>query len=310
MALISYDDIVKRNKKLYKSELTSALADNDKLYGSQADSANNTYDAQVGEANKAYEDSYRENAIQKLINERQVAESMANLGLTNSGLNRTQQTAVQLSYANNKANIDRQKQSQIDALELARTQSLDSIEQNRLASAASINDNWVQRVNSLASDEYKTNVEAETARLNKIEEETTKRLKQQTDNSNTRKTQKSTDISNLRTYLIDNSDDKEYAVELIKEFEEEYEDIISKTEIKTLLKAANISESDYNKLKGPGFDTSDWGREDWNSYFAKYRQQYGKAAAEVELKEFEANSWIPTNMLTYASIGARGSLGH
>lgn len=52
------------------------------------------YNYRIAEAEKAYDDSYRENAIQKLINERQVAESMANMGLTDSGLNRTQQTAV------------------------------------------------------------------------------------------------------------------------------------------------------------------------------------------------------------------------
>lgn len=138
----AFNNISDELRKYYAGDLQKQIADSNKFYDSQVDSTNKLYDAKIDKQSKVYDDSYRENAIQKLVNERQVAENMANLGLTNSGLNRTQQTAVQLSYANNKAGIDRQKQSDIADLNLARTQALDTIEQNRLASEATINQNF------------------------------------------------------------------------------------------------------------------------------------------------------------------------
>lgn len=150
----AYTTFEEEAKKLIDPNREKAKTESNALYDSQVASTNKLYDAQAEKAGKSYEDSYRENAVQKLINERQVAENMANLGLTNSGLNRTQQTAVQLSYANQKANIDRQKQSDIEDINLSRTQALDTIEQNRLSSAASIDQEYDNLVNETATTNY------------------------------------------------------------------------------------------------------------------------------------------------------------
>ncbi|MBQ4120345.1 MAG: hypothetical protein IJD45_08165 [Clostridia bacterium] len=135
----------KTGKQYYASQKKSDLKDSNALYDNQVKSTNKDYDTQVFEQSRAYEDQYRENAVQKEINKRQVAESMANLGLTDSGLNRTQQTAVQLSYGNNKANIDRQRQSGIDSLNYSRRQALDTTEQNRLAANAQIEQGYAEK---------------------------------------------------------------------------------------------------------------------------------------------------------------------
>ncbi len=132
------DKYTTKAEKFYKGQYNTDTKTSNELYDGQVESTNRDYDTQVFEQGRAYEDQYRENAVQKEINKRQVAESMANLGLTDSGLNRTQQTAVQLSYGNNKANIDRQRQLGIDSLNYSRRQALDTIEQNRLASQAEI----------------------------------------------------------------------------------------------------------------------------------------------------------------------------
>lgn len=161
MAIVKDDKYYKgKGDKFYADSKSKAINTSNDLYDGQVESTNKDYDTQVFEAGRAYEDQYRDNAVQKAINERQVAESMANLGLRDSGLNRTQQTAVQLSHANNNASIDRQKQGQIDSLELARRQTLDSIEQNRIASNAQIDQDYdnlaLQYGNSLkAEDEAK-----------------------------------------------------------------------------------------------------------------------------------------------------------
>ncbi len=89
------------------------------------------YDNAVADTKVGYESEYQKNAVQKLINEKKVAETNANLGLTDSGLNRTQQTAVQLSYANQKGKIDLARQSALDDLALNLTSALTEIETNR-----------------------------------------------------------------------------------------------------------------------------------------------------------------------------------
>lgn len=151
----AYTDFEEEAKKLINPNREKALQDSDAFYNSQIASTNKLYDAETEKAGKAYDDSYRENAVQKLINERQVAENMANLGLTNSGLNRTQQTAVQLSYANQKANIDRQRQSALDNINLTRSQAIDAIEQNRQNSAMNINQGYDNLINETATSNYK-----------------------------------------------------------------------------------------------------------------------------------------------------------
>lgn len=162
MAIV-WNDYLTAAKNASAADKQKALNDSQALYDKQRDSLNEEYNYGIEQASKAYEDQYRTNAVQKLINERQVAENMANLGLTDSGLNRTQQTAVQLSYANNKASLDRSKQSQIDALERERASGLSTIEQNRLTATASIEDKYNQLASENATALYNADKEAATA---------------------------------------------------------------------------------------------------------------------------------------------------
>lgn len=126
----------------FADERKRAIKDAEKLKKQQEKDLRNDYDTQIFETGRGYEDAYRENAVQKAINERQVAESMANMGLRDSGLNRTQQTAVQLGYANNNAAIDKAKRQAVDSLNLQKTRDLASLNQNWLAKKESINQTY------------------------------------------------------------------------------------------------------------------------------------------------------------------------
>lgn len=53
-----------------------------------------------------------------------------------------------------------------------------------------------------------------------------------------------------------------------------------------------------------------WDASDWEKYFATIRQEEGVEAAQMELQEFTRLGYIPDNMTSYASIGARGRTGH
>ena len=80
------------------------------------------------------------------------------------------------------------------------------------------------------------------------------------------------------------------------------------------------AEEAYKKFVGGGGDEqpktetaddyADWDAGDWEGYFATIRNTKSKAAAEEELNRMTKAGLIPTKMVTYAAIGARGSLGH
>lgn len=127
---------------VYSTQRAEAKKKVNDIYDLQAEQVNKAHAAGVKEIGTAYDDQQRAVAVQKLINERKVAESMANLGLTDSGLNRTQQTAVQLSAANAAYNLNRQKQADIDAYNLDRDSKLSTIEQNRISATAGVDETY------------------------------------------------------------------------------------------------------------------------------------------------------------------------
>lgn len=58
---------------------------------------------------------------------------------------------------------------------------------------------------------------------------------------------------------------------------------------------------------------ADWDALEWESYFAEIRNDPkggGSAEAIAELNKLNKLGCIPTNMMVYASLGARGKLGH
>lgn len=158
-----FDAIKKSQVDLLASEKEKKKNDVNALYDSQTTVLNDEYGHAVDDTKESYVDDYQKNAVQKLINERQVAESMSNLGLTDSGLNRTQQTAVQLSYANQKGKLDRQKQKTLDELSVKLASDIATIEQNRLSDLSQVDTDYEELANSRAAQIYKDNVEANTA---------------------------------------------------------------------------------------------------------------------------------------------------
>ena len=164
MAVV-YNDFLTQAQKYYSSKRDEEKQKRNLIYDQQAKVLNDNDNAQIQNAERGYEDLYRDNAVQKTINEREVAENMANMGLTNSGLNRTQQTAVQLSYANNRANISRQKQAEVDSLARTLAQELSKVEQNRISDMATIDQTYNNYETSMANENYKSALDAETERV-------------------------------------------------------------------------------------------------------------------------------------------------
>lgn len=72
----------------------------DSYYNTAGANITRQADSQKEELPQTYQSAYDANAVQQAINQRQVAERMSNMGLTNSGTNRSQQTAINLMRSN------------------------------------------------------------------------------------------------------------------------------------------------------------------------------------------------------------------
>lgn len=175
--MASYDSYLKTYTDFYKKKWDEDLSKSKQMYDEQKRSIASNYDLQKNEVVNGYEDAYRQNAVQQEINKRQVAENMANLGLTDSGLNRTQMTATQLSYGNNKAKLDQNRQLSIDKLNREMASMLSSVDINASNAGASINANYQKMIADAANDAYNTDVAAETARQKALLDAQTARIK-------------------------------------------------------------------------------------------------------------------------------------
>lgn len=182
MAIIKSVD--ENYKDIYKSitpEMEEAINLSKATFSSQRDTVNKNYGSLISDTNTEYYDEENRAAIQKIVNEQKIAQKMENLGLTDSGLNRTQQTAVQLSYSNNQAKLERQRQKAVDALNLEMQGKLSEIDINESNTVAGIKDKYSQAALSAAQEKYNTEVNA----LADVEKE---RLKASNDGSDGSKT--------------------------------------------------------------------------------------------------------------------------
>ena len=173
------DELYNEYKKLGTAQRDADIAASDKVYDTQKQQTQNTYNRQIDETSKSYEDLYDENAVQRLVNEREIAENMANSGLTDSGLNRTQQTAVQLSYANSKNKIDVTRQKAIDTLAASLADAISKIDTDKLSAAENIRSNYDNSWRSSAQSTYATELEEQTKQQKQYYDFTIKALEQQ-----------------------------------------------------------------------------------------------------------------------------------
>ena len=107
MATLNNQTILDKQTQAYKKlvqQYTAAnkqyLADISKSYDAQSKNANSNANAATAALEKDFRKSYDLNEIQNLISRRLLKEKMANLGLTQSGLNASSNTALAISRQN------------------------------------------------------------------------------------------------------------------------------------------------------------------------------------------------------------------
>lgn len=121
--------------------------------------ATKPYQTQVEQLPAAYQELYDANAVQELVGRRQVQEAMANMGLTDSGLNRTQQTALSVQRGNADAAARLEQQQKTQALQDQIAQLIASGEAQKQQQAASIRNNTANWYNDAANTLYNNAVQ-------------------------------------------------------------------------------------------------------------------------------------------------------
>ncbi len=120
-------------------------------------------EAQKRQATHDYNEIVDTAAIQREIDRKQVAETMANMGLTNAGLNATQQTAIQLSAGNKMAAANRQRQAAVDALTKSLQDYKFEAESARTQQKQAIDDKAAQSIAEYSATVNKNVADAEAA---------------------------------------------------------------------------------------------------------------------------------------------------
>lgn len=141
----------------------------DEIYASQAAQYQKQADSDIAKTETEYKGLYDRAALQQLVNERELERRQANLGLTDSGLTATQQTAIQVARGNADAKIDSQKQAAIDSITLQLEQYLAQVDQNRAQAYAqadyNLNTTNTTLYNQLLSQAYSNQATYDAAQM-------------------------------------------------------------------------------------------------------------------------------------------------
>ena len=129
----------------YQAATDQYLSDMNAVYEQAARDLKRAADQQKKQLPQDYQYAYDKNAIQQAVNERQVADRMARMGLADSGLNRTQQTAINLQRSNADQAVAMQKNAQLGALQAALLEQLSQNRQSRLSAENQARYNLAQR---------------------------------------------------------------------------------------------------------------------------------------------------------------------
>ncbi len=166
---MTLEEYRKQIKESLNPTIEADVGVSNKGFDVQKEQTQQYYDGQMKDTKDEYRDLYRKNETQKYLDSRFIERRAAEMGSTDSGLNRSQQTAVALSHANQQGKLQRQEQKAIDTLAAAMTAKLTEIDTNKAAAEQSIRSGYEKVINDNAVDmfeaEQKKIADIETARI-------------------------------------------------------------------------------------------------------------------------------------------------
>ncbi len=211
------------------------------------------YNTQIADTEESYENAFQRNELQVKLNERYLERKAAEMGLTDSGMNRTQMTANQLSYANQKGELTHQRQKAVDTLAAAMRSKITEVDTNRNNQIAQIdstlNNDLAQMDLDYASDARQRATDTYNAEYKAEKELEAERIKAEKDAAEKATKVQQTEFSSLWKVLKDENDnrssDSDYKLRLIDEYVLKYDIDIDGIHMAMLLNAAGLSLDDY-----------------------------------------------------------------
>lgn len=287
----SYSEYIKDAQKLSDSiingeyEKTSAL--NTEATNKYIDAMNSSYDTaianqeqktenQIAGLNQDYRSAYEANAVQAAINRRQIAESMANTGRTDSGLNRTQQTAIEIAKTNADNAYTQQMNAQAASIRQQLADYTAEIETQKAQTAAtaqksladtntnlysSLRSEARSRADSIASTNYNADISKYNAEVEAAATKYKAELEAQsaaTTAANTAAQKRASTLATYRTKIIE-ADDTETAMKYIASAMDECGLDGTESEFVTLLKTAGVTEEEFQEWINDGAVSNDNG---------------------------------------------------
>lgn len=153
--MANYDSIKKKTDAQAKVKIEQS----NQIYDNQYAATEKIYNQQIEDSNASYAKLYDRANVQRIVNERYAKEMAANMGLSNSGYNRTQQTQIMLAYGNAVLETDYQKTAAANSIRSQLASIKADIETRKAQSAFDIQDAYDRQ----AVDTYNQQVAAEQA---------------------------------------------------------------------------------------------------------------------------------------------------
>lgn len=150
-------------KEYYKSAIQPSydkrVANLNETAEKQKQENTDLYNTAVAKTEESYDDDYELNSVQRLVNERQLKENMANLGLTNSGLYNANILANEKAYETANRQIDEAKQKELNSLADELASATSNIDTALKTELATLEQDFEKQATDYAQSRYITDLE-------------------------------------------------------------------------------------------------------------------------------------------------------
>lgn len=141
------EEILNSQKQLEKDKLNAI----DTEYDTLKQQVKSQYAGDISAAQGMYDEYIDKSYVQKLIDKKQIEETMSNMGLNDSGLKKTKQAASELSHSSIVANYNALKQQKINSLAQAMHSKITELDAKKAKSRQDVKDSLYKSAESKAT---------------------------------------------------------------------------------------------------------------------------------------------------------------
>ena len=162
--MANYDSIKKKTDEQAKVK----IEESNKIFDDQYAATEKIYEDQIRQSDASYSRAYDQANVRRIVNERYAKEMAANMGLSKSGYNLTQQTQIMLSYGNAVLQTDMQKNAAANSIRQQLAGVKADIEAQKSQTAFNIQNSYDQQAVDTYNQQVAAEQEAAAARISAL----------------------------------------------------------------------------------------------------------------------------------------------